>query len=72
MSIQIGDINIVNQLLDSEFRIGVLEKMLEKIINDNHTTLRIPNQTDLDIFRKKTAEELKAKYPNSWIEYKQS
>jgi hypothetical protein len=35
MSIKIGDFDIANQLLDNEFRIGVLEKLLERVLNNN-------------------------------------
>ena len=71
MSIKIGDFDIANQLLDNEFRIGVLEKLLEKVLNNN-PGLKLPTPADLDTFRQKTAEELKKKYPNSGIEYKKS
>ena len=71
MSIKIGDFDIANQLLDNEFRIGVLEKLLEKVLNRN-SGLQLPTPADLDSFRQQTAEELKRKYPNSGIEYKKS
>lgn len=68
MSIKIGDFDIANQLLDNEFRVSVLEKLLEKILNNNRN-LVLPSQEELDLIRQKTAEELKKKYPNSGIEY---
>jgi len=71
MSIKIGEFDIANQLLDNEFRIGVLEKLLEKVLNNN-PTLKLPTPSDLENFRTQTAEELKKKYPNSGIEYKKS
>ena len=70
MSIKIGDFDIANGLLDNEFRIGVLEKLLEKIVNSNGAALRLPTQQEVEDMRRKTAEELKIKYPNSGIEYK--
>ncbi len=68
MSIKIGDFDITNQLLDNEFRIGVLEKLLEKIINNNKN-LNIPTVQDVENIRQETASNLKKKYPNSGIEY---
>ena len=68
MSIKIGDFDIANQLLDNEFRVGVLEKLMERIINSN-PNLNRPTQVDIENFRFQTAEELKRKYPNSGIEY---
>jgi hypothetical protein len=71
MSIKIGEFDIANQLLDNEFRIGVLEKLLEKVLNNN-PALKLPTPSDLEKFRMQTAEELKKKYPHSGIEYKKN
>jgi hypothetical protein len=68
MGIKIGDIDIANQIIDNDFRIGVLEKILEKLLNSNKN-LVLPTQTEIEEFRVKTATELKVKYPNSGIEY---
>ena len=69
MSIQFGEINIVNQLLDNTISISVLQKTLEYILNNNQT-LKIPTQIEIEMFKDKSAQELKDKYPNSGIEYK--
>jgi len=68
MSIKIGDFDVAKQLLDNEFRISVLEKLLEKVLNNNRNLI-LPNQTEIEEMRKATAEALKNKYPNSGIEY---
>ena len=68
MGIKIGDIDIAGQIIDNEFRIGILEKILEKLLNTNKT-LVLPTQSEIEEFRAKTASELKIKYPNSGIEY---
>lgn len=66
MGIKIGEIDITKQGLDNEFRLGVLELLLEKIINDNPSLIK-PNQGDLDTLRRKVVEQLQNKYPNSGI-----
>ena len=62
MSIQVGDINLVDNAINSEFRIGVLEKIIDKII------VRMPagtlTQADIDKIRDGVLEEMKKKYPN--------
>lgn len=67
MGIKIGDIDIAQQGLETEFRLSVLEHLLEQIINLN-PTLNKPNQEELNNIRKKVVEILKKKYPNSGIE----
>lgn len=69
MSIVIGDLDVANELLNNEFRVSTLEKVLQTII-DNNKTLILPTQQDLENIRVQTAEQLKKKYPNNGIEYK--
>ncbi len=70
MSIKISDFSSTNEPIDNELRIGVLEKLLEKIINTNRINIRIPTQQDVEEIRRETAEELKRKHFNSGIENK--
>jgi hypothetical protein len=67
MGIKIGDIDIAQQGLETEFRLSVLEHIIEQIINSN-PTLNKPTQEELSDIRKKVVELLKKKYPNSGIE----
>jgi fructose-1-phosphate kinase PfkB-like protein len=69
MGIKIGDIDIAQQTLDNEFRLGVLEKLLEQIVNKN-PNLAKPDQNQLNQIRKEVIEKLQVKYPNSGIEFK--
>lgn len=69
MGIKIGDIDIAQQTLDNEFRLGVLERLLESIINNN-ADLKKPNQAELNKMREEVVNKLKIKYPNSGIELK--
>ncbi|ADY29315.1 hypothetical protein [Cellulophaga lytica] len=69
MGIKIGDIDIAQQTLDNEFRLGVLEKLLEHIVNRN-PNINKPDQNQLNQYRKEVIEKLQQKYPNSGIEFK--
>lgn len=69
MGIQIGDINIAEQTLTNEFRLAVVERILESLLNNN-STLHKPSQAEINNIRKEVLEQLKVKYPNSGIELK--
>ena len=70
MGIKIGGIDIAQQALDNEFRLIVLERLMEHIVNTN-LNLNKPNQDQLNQIRKEAIEQLQKKYPNSGIEFKQ-
>ena len=64
----IGEINVPESLLNSELRLGIIEKILDHILNSNYS-LNKPSQSDIDGFKEKTIAELQKKYPNSGITY---
>ena len=68
MGIKFGEID-ASQILDNEFRLRVLERLLEGVLNSNPDLIK-PTQIDIDAIRKIVVEELKRKYPNSGIEFK--
>ncbi len=68
MGAKFGDIDI-NQILDNEFRIGVLEKVLDTITLKNQNLIGV-TQVEIEEIRLTVANGLKQKYPNSGIEYK--
>jgi hypothetical protein len=68
MGIKFGEID-ANQILDNEFRIGVLERLLEAVLNSN-PDLKKPSVEDIEQIRIKVVENLKKKYPKSGIEFK--
>ena len=68
MGIKFGEID-ASQILDNEFRMRVLERLLEGIMNSNPNLVK-PNQENIEDIRKGVIEELKKKYPNSGIEFK--
>ena len=69
MGIKIGDIDIAQQTLDNEFRLGVLERLLEQVVNNNPNLIK-PNQEQLNQIRRDVVQQLQQKYPNSGIELK--
>lgn len=68
MGIKFGEID-ANQILQNEFRISVLEKLLEWVVNNNLNMMR-PNQQEVENIRKEVISYLQKKYPKSEIEYR--
>ncbi len=68
MGIKFGEISS-EQILENEFRIGVLEKLLEWIINNNETLTK-PAINDIRTIKEEIVATLKPKYPKSKIELK--
>ena len=67
MSIKFGEID-ASQILDNEFRINVLERLLEWILNNNFSLTK-PTEEQLNKIREEVVENLKRKYPNSGITF---
>jgi hypothetical protein len=64
--IQVGDVNIVNALVDAELRLGTLERAFDFVLQSNFTMTK-PSQQDIDNFRKQTIADLQKKYPSLGI-----
>lgn len=60
MSIQIGDVNLVQSALDLEFRVLALEGLVDYLLRTRQIT--IP-QNEVEIARKKAVEKMQGKYP---------
>jgi hypothetical protein len=69
MPIKIGEIDL-SQILENEFRIGVLERTLEWIFAHNQGNLSLPSEEVRLEMRKEVVSVLQKKYPNSGIELK--
>jgi|SaaInl85LU_5_DNA_1037374.scaffolds.fasta_scaffold02584_8 hypothetical protein len=69
MGVKFGDID-ANQILENEFRIGVLEHVIDALTRTN-PGLSLTKKEIEDI-RENVANGLKRKYPNSGIEYKRA
>jgi hypothetical protein len=65
MGIKFGEIDS-GQILDNEFRIKVLEKLVQWMI-DNNEGLHKPTVTELAKFQQDVLIELQSKYPKSGI-----
>ncbi len=68
MGIKLGEIDSI-QILDNEFRIAVLERVVDLLLKKN-PSLEAFSVADLNIIRDEVVLKLKEKYPNSGIEYK--
>ena len=70
MGARFGEIDI-SQIVDNEFRIGVLENIIDLLIRKN-PELKGFTQIEVESIREQVANTLKNKYPNSGIEYKKT
>lgn len=67
---QIGDINVVNSILNLENQISVLQQMMVFIIEKNKTNLIAPDSKDIEEFQAKSFQNLQKKYPNMGLNKK--
>lgn len=68
MGIKFGEVDS-SQIIENEFRIGVLERLLEYLLNHNTHIIK-PTDEVINEIRNSVTEALKKKYPNSGIERK--
>ena len=65
MSISVGGINLVDGVIDAQYRIAVLEKIVD------HLATRMPpgalTQADIDRYQQEALADLQRKYPNAGI-----
>jgi hypothetical protein len=66
MSIKFGEID-ASQILENEYRIGVLEGMVDWILTNNPTFVKDLTDEDIDEIRRKVVNRLQQKYPKSAI-----
>lgn len=67
MSIKIGGIDVAQSALDSEFRIIVLERILEVVLNKIGGTSVLTPQ-DIDKIREEAFQQLQKKYPEAGLQ----
>jgi hypothetical protein len=64
MSIQVGNINVINELIDTRFKVLLLEKLVEKLVNaQNATSQPIVTQEDVQKMREEIYRELSNRFP---------
>jgi len=66
---QIGDINVVDSIINTEIRLAVLERAFDFILSNNYSLTK-PSQNDIDNFRKQALKDLQTRYPNMGIQAK--
>lgn len=66
MGINIGGIDIAQSALDAEFKVTVLEKIVEKMLNKMGGTAII-SEVELNEIRENAFKELQIKYPNAGL-----
>ncbi len=62
--LKVGEIDIGDQVLDNEYKIKLLFKLLQKIIEKN-PTLQNVTQQEFETIKKNVEKELQDKYPKS-------
>lgn len=67
MEIIIGDIDLAQSAIDSEYKIIVLENLFELLINKSGGQNLVSTQ-EVDNIREMAFTKLKEKYPNSGLE----
>jgi hypothetical protein len=68
MSISVGGINLVESTLDAEYRLSVLEQIVEHLINRAVPGTLTP--ADLSRFQDQALKNLQTKYPQAGIQRK--
>jgi len=62
MSVSIGGIDLFSQGLNNEYRIIVLEKIIDTLLKETSIT-----QEEIDSIKKKALSDLQTKYPKAGI-----
>ncbi|OMP29702.1 hypothetical protein [Mangrovimonas sp. DI 80] len=67
MSIKIGGIDLSESVINSEYRISVLEKVVDLLIQRTNVGI---SQYEIEKIREQSIKELNDKYPNAGIHKK--
>ena len=70
MSIKVGGIDLASSAINTELRLGVLEKIVQQLAN--YAPPGALSQELIERFRKETFEEMRKKYPEAGLTYTRS
>jgi len=59
----------ISQIVENEFRIGALERILDKVIKKNRFKIDGLSQDEIENIRKDVAKDLNKKYPGAGLDY---
>lgn len=68
MAIKFGEID-AGQIIENEFRIGVLEKIVAALLAKNVGRIESPTAGEVEQYRRDIIADLQKKYPKSGINY---
>ena len=68
MGISVGGINLAEAAIDAQLRVGVLEKIVEHLLN--RLGQGAISQQDIECYREQTIKDLQTKYPQAGIRMK--
>jgi hypothetical protein len=66
MSLKFGDVDI-GQIIENEFKIAVLERMVEWILDANIGQMKLPPKQVIQEIQQNVLKVLEQKYPNSGL-----
>jgi len=69
MGLKISGIDI-GQVIENDFRISVLEHLLEWLLKTNEGRIIPPSKQEIDEIRQKVFNDLQERYPNSKLSMK--
>ena len=69
MGLKLGGLDI-GQIIENDFRISVLEHLLERILKTNEGRIIPPSEQEIDEIRQKVFKDLQERYPNSKLSMK--
>ena len=65
MSISVGGINLAEELLNTQLRVSVLEKIVERLANN-----RSISQQDMEQFRAESMRDIQNRFPDAGVKPK--
>ncbi len=65
MAIKIDNVDMISQIIENEFKIKVLEKLVDSILSANPNIL---SEEEIKALKTKTLKDMQEKYPASSLE----